>query len=358
MYENQTFEVILARMLARVPDTMDKREGSIIYDALAPAAAELAQAYIEFDLMYKETFGDTSDGEYLTRRAAERGVNRLPASKAIRLGMFTGNSGAAFNPPIDSRFSGDELNYTVIEKINDGQFKIECETAGKIGNEYIGVLLPIGYIPGLAVATLADILVPGEDEETDDSLRQRYFDSLNSQAYGGNTDDYKQKVNELPGVGGVKVYPVWNGGGTVKLVIIDSDYNTPSFALIDDVQTAVDPESNQGEGLGLAPIGHVVTVVGVEEAEANIETNLTFQEGYTWPDVKPGIENVINEYFAEMRRTWADAITLIIRISQIETRALNVTGILDIQNTKINGVQQNLVLDADQIPVLGEVMAI
>ena len=39
----KTFSQILADMLARVPNDLDKREGSIIYDALAPAAVELAE---------------------------------------------------------------------------------------------------------------------------------------------------------------------------------------------------------------------------------------------------------------------------------------------------------------------------
>ena len=38
-----TYEEILQRMLGRVPNTIDKREGSLIYTALAPAAAELIQ---------------------------------------------------------------------------------------------------------------------------------------------------------------------------------------------------------------------------------------------------------------------------------------------------------------------------
>ena len=48
--DNNTFENILKRMLDKVPDILDKRQGSIIYDALAPAAAELAQCYISLDV--------------------------------------------------------------------------------------------------------------------------------------------------------------------------------------------------------------------------------------------------------------------------------------------------------------------
>jgi uncharacterized phage protein gp47/JayE len=90
----------------------------------------------------------------------------------------------------------------------------------------------------------------------------------------------------------------------------------------------------------------------------DIETNITFQSGYTWLDVQTEVEAVINEYFAELRTGWEDAESLVVRISQIETRVLNVAGILDIQNTKINTLQQNLVLGADDIPVLGTVTAV
>lgn len=358
MYEIHTYEAILQRMLDKVPNNIDKREGSIIYNALAPAAAELAQMYIELDAIFTLTFADTASGEYLARRTAELGVNRKPATKAIRLGLFTGAGDVPFNPPIGSRFSGNNLTYTVLEKITDGVFRMECETAGTSGNQYFGNLLPIDYIAGLSTATLADVLVPGENEESDESLRQRYFNSLTSQAFGGNIADYKQKVNELSGVGGVKVYPGWNGGGTVKLTIIDSNYKSPSSTLINDIQTAVDPEGNQGEGFGIAPIGHIVTIVGVDETEVNVKSEITLQNGYSWEDVQPGVEAVISDYFTELCSQWADSAALVVRISQIETRVLGVTGILDIQNTKLNDIQQNLVLGADEIPVLGEVSAI
>ncbi|MEG6521146.1 baseplate J/gp47 family protein [Desulfotomaculum sp. 1211_IL3151] len=358
MYEDQTFESILQRMLARVPNTMDKREGSIIYDALAPAAMELAQMYTEFDVLLNLSFADTATGEYLARRTAEMGITRLPATKARRKGLFYGNSDTPLDVPITSRFSLDNTNYSIVERIAAGEYVLECETPGTIGNQSFGVILPVDFIKDLARAELADILVPGEDIETDDNLRKRYFDSLESRAYGGNIADYQQKVKDLQGVGGVKVYPVWSGGGTVKLIIIDSDFNAPSPALIDNVQTAIDPEGNQGEGLGIAPIGHVVTVEGVENIIIDVETTLSFQGGYTWEDVKPGAKEAINGYFAELRSEWADNTNLVVRISQLETRMLNVNGVLDIFDTKINGLRQNLVLGGNEIPVPGEVTTV
>ncbi len=49
MFESITFESIIKRMLSKIPSDMDKREGSIIYDALAPVALELQLMYIELD---------------------------------------------------------------------------------------------------------------------------------------------------------------------------------------------------------------------------------------------------------------------------------------------------------------------
>ena len=348
MFEDMTYENILNDMLSRVPSDVDKREGSIIYDALAPAAFKLAEAYFKLRNYVDLFFADTAVGEFLSRRAAELGIMRRPATKAIRKIVTTG--------PVDvgTRWGLEDTTYIIIEKVTDFEYKAECEQYGSIGNIYSGPLDNIDNISGVT-AELTDILIPGEDEETDESLRKRYFESLASQAYGGNIADYKQKVTALPGVGGVKVEPVWNGGGTVKLTIIDSDYNKPSPTLIDEVQTAVDPVQNQGKGYGIAPIGHVVTVVGVEEIEIDVEPQITLQTDYTWEDVKPAVEAAINDYFAELRSQWADSQTLVVRISQIEVRILDITGIIDVQNTKLNGQQQNIALGAYEIPVPGEV---
>ncbi len=350
MYESLTYENILQRMLDRIPNTIDKREGSVIFDALAPAAAELAQMYIQADVILNEAFADTASREYLIKRAAERGVVPASASKAIVRGVFN------IDVPIGSRFSLGSLNYKVAEKIVDCQFKLECETEGTEGNRNFGTLIPINYIDGLSHAEVTEILIPGEDEENTEQLRERYFATLDSQAFGGNITDYKEKVNEIKGVGGVKVYPVWSGGGTVKLVIINSQFDKPSDELISNVQTQIDPLENQGNGVGIAPIGHIVTVEGVGIQTVNIETNITYKPDWTWNDIKDYVEKTIDEYLKELSKSWADNENLIVRISQLETRLLNVAGIIDISDTKLNGLEQNLLLDKDCIPVRGDVI--
>ena len=74
MYENMTFENIMDRCLSRVSASVDKREGSIVYDAIAPAAAELAIMYIELAYLLDRAFPDTETGDDLTKKCRERGV--------------------------------------------------------------------------------------------------------------------------------------------------------------------------------------------------------------------------------------------------------------------------------------------
>lgn len=355
MYEDMTFENIMDRCLDRVSSSIDKREGSVVYDAIAPAAAELAIMYIELAYLMDRAFPDTESGDDLTKKVRERSIFRTPATAAIRKGYFEDGNGAAMDVPIGTRFSGDNLNYTVTEKIATGQFRLLCETPGAAGNQYQGNLFPIDYVEGLGAARLADILINGEDEESDEDLLDRYMDSLQAQAYGGNKADYKTKVELLQGVGAVKVFPVWNGGGTVKIVFVNSDWGIPSSDLVNRVQTVVDPVQNQGVGDGIAPIGHVVTVEGVTGTTINVSFTLTFSGSATWSTVETSVKKAIQDYFDSLAKTWDEQENLVVRVSQIETKVLNVEGVIDITGTKINGGTQNISLASNAIPVLGVV---
>lgn len=352
MFEAMTFDVLMQRMLDKVPDNMDKREGSIIYDAIAPVAIELVEAYISLDAVLNESFADTQTRDFLIRRVAERGLTPRTATKAILKGVFTP---ATLQLKMNTRFNCDELNYKVVEKIKDGEYRLECETSGRIGNETFGKLIPIEYIYGLETANLTELLIPAEDDEDTEVLRQRYFDSFDKNAYGGNRSDYIQKTNELQGVGSTKVTPVWNGGGTVLLTILDSEFNPASSELITDVQTAIDP-TGDAKGLGIAPIGHVVTVKTATTVPINISANFIFSDDYNFAACKKQIENTIKDYLLEQRKLWADSDYLTIRTLQIEARILtHVQGVLDIVNTKINNHFDNLQLTEYQVPVFGGV---
>lgn len=350
----ESYEALMERKLDMIDDKRDKRQGSLIYDALAPNAAELASFYTELDLLEDRTFADTATADDLTRRAAERGITRKDAVKATFYGKFLDADGTEYAVPMGTRFFLEEYYYVVISREEDGRYVLECETAGACGNEYLGKLLPLETMTGLAEATLEELRTDGEDAEGDAELRKRYFASFEADAFGGNIADYKRKINAMQNVGGVKVYPAWNGGGTVKVVIIDQGWRAPTTTELEALQNQIDPES-RGEGYGIAPIGHQVTVAGVTEKSCTIQMEISLAEGALQETVLAEMRSKLEAYFVELRKNWADSDTLTVRISYLESRALEVDGVVDIAQCSINGKGGNLILGENEVPVLGEI---
>lgn len=347
MYEDKTYEAILEDKLARVASTLDKREGSIIFDALAPNSLESAMIYVALDTILNETFADTASRDYLIKRCAERGITPLTATAAVAVGEFS------MEIPIGSRFSCDKYNWYAEEQITETKYYMRCETAGADPNGYIGQLIPIEYIEGLATAELTSIVINGEDEEDTETLRLRYLNSFANQSYGFNRSQYIEVVEALPDVGGCKPYRAWDGPGTVKLVITNSNYQPPSAQVVNAVQTAIDPTQNSGDGIGLAPIDHEVTVVAVTGTPINITTTLTFAAGWSLEECLPYIEQTLDDYYLSLNSTWASESNLIVRVSQIEARLLSLSGIVDIANTMLNMEDGNITLDKDAVAVRG-----
>lgn len=345
MNEIPTYEEILQRCLDRIPNTIDKRQGSIIYDALAPCCIELAQMYIELSGIYDQVFIDTAVGEALDKLVEQNGVKRKDATYALRKGEFN------MVVPVDNRFSDGENTYIVIENIAGTNNSIlRCEQAGAVGNGYYGSLTPITYLQGLTKAELTDIIDMGDDIESDEDLRVRYMESVTAPQFGGNVSDYQTKVKSLTGVGGCKVVPIWNGGGTVKLIITNSQGGVPTSSLVNDVQEAVDPNQDQ-QGLGIAPIGHIVTVEGAVAKKIAVSATFTLESGVDPTDIQDSVNNIVDNYFKSLSTNWDKEDNLIARISQLETRLLGVAGVLDITNTKMNNSTSNLSLESNEIPV-------
>lgn len=356
MFEPMSYDVLMQRMLDRIPDDMDKREGSVIWDALSPAALELEFLYMCLEYTLNQGFADTAEREFLIRRCAERGIIPYEASSAILKGVFTPSA----LDVTGQRFSLNKLNYVVLEPIEgeEGAYQVQCETSGTAGNQNFGSLIPIDYIDGLESATLTELLIPGEEEEETEDLRTRYFENFRNKGYGGNVQDYLDKTNSIEGVGATRVTAVWNGAGTVKLTILDGEFNQASSTLIEKVQNEIDPYQD-GKGLGVAPIGHIVTVDTADEQSVNVSTVIEYDVGYGWANLETAIKENISAYLLELRQGWGKIENInnptIVRISQIETRLLTINGIIDVSGTKINGTAANLSISGNKIPVIGAV---
>ena len=365
----QTYQNILTQMLDQVPATFDKRDTSPIPTALGPAAYALEGFYISLNQVQLAAYVQTATGQALDYLAVIAGLTRYPASAAVRLGIFD------MAVPIGSRYStingADSINFqataaTTGETEGDYYYQLTAETPGSIGNEYTGPILPITAIPGLNSAQITDILVPGDDEESDEDFRARIIEALNDRPFGGNIASYRTYIMAIDGVGAVQVYPTWNGGGTVKCSVLGADFLPASPTLVENVQNAVDPPPNQGLGLGTAPVGAQVTVVAPEELTVNVSATLQLASGYAIGQVQTPIQQAIENYMLSVRQEWATPVNTTsveyqanVYVARIVAAIVSVPGVVNATNVQLNGGTADLILTetgaTQQVPITGTV---
>jgi len=336
MFENMTYEAILSQMLARVYNTVDKREGSIIYDALAPCAYELAQIYFDLSHFVDLVSGDTAVGEYLDRIVADYGLTRKLATSAVRKITTSGSIG------IGSRWGINNTVYVVCEEIDVNVYKANCELPGDIGNYYAGNLANIDNISGVT-AVLEDILVPGLEEENDETLRERFRLYLANPAQNSNLAQYKKWAMEYQGVGRAKIFPLWNGGNTIKIAITDSNNGPADNILVEAFQNYMDPGA-AGLGSGTAPIGSKVTVTGGVRKNISVNANVVLADGYTEPE---DAAKAITEYLSSITYEKNS-----VNYMRMGSTLLECKSIVDINNLKVNAGTVDILLNDDEIPVL------
>ena len=161
-YEDMTYEIILQRMIDRIKvkyPSLDVREGSLIFDALAPAALEMAVMYTELDNTRSESFVKTASREYILIACEQMGmdISVFKANAGVHKGEFN------IEVPIGSRWNCEVFNYTVTQFIGLNtdtgyyEYKLTCESEGTAPNNQTGDLTPISSPPnGLSHAVLTE----------------------------------------------------------------------------------------------------------------------------------------------------------------------------------------------------------
>jgi uncharacterized phage protein gp47/JayE len=342
VFENYTYEAILKNMLNKISDDLDKREGSIIYDALAPAALELARIYSDMDRFLSYTFvDDSSPIEYIRKRAAEFGITLKEATYAIKKASFYNSKNELMDVPIGARFSIDSLNYKAIEKISTGTYKLQCEASGTKGNSAIGALIPIEYIKDLAKATINELLIAGEDTESKQSLYSRFVEKIRNPSTSGNKHHYLFWAKEVGGVGDAKVIPMWNGPGTVKIVIVDSDKQPATSALIDEVFNHIEE---------MRPINVAVTVVSAISKDISITGKIKISSSVTLKQVEDSFSNLLAEYLKAVAFN-----QYTVSYARIGSILMSVPGVIDYEDLKLNGLTSNLELKDEEVPNLDNI---
>jgi uncharacterized phage protein gp47/JayE len=347
-YENMTYEVILNRMMDRVFEkypNLDNREGSIVYNAIAPAALELTIMYTELDNVLRESFVATASREYLLIACEDMGidVSTFEANAGVHKGKFD------IEVPIGSQWNCELFNYTVTEFIGMEDeyytYKLSCDTLGTSPNNLTGDLTPITDITiPFNYAKIVECLIEGENETSDEGIRDTYYTHVNSVATDGNIGQYELWCREYDGIGNYKIFPLWNGANTVKVSILSASNKSASETLIQEFQEYLDP-GIKGMGDGVAPIGAFVTVATATEDKINLSANIKMKQGYS--DTAP-VNEALTKYFSDIAYEKST-----VAYMNVGSAIIGVDGVESITDLKINGGIADITLQDEHIPVLG-----
>lgn len=200
------------------------------------------------DWIARQIIPDTADHENLERWASIWAITRKAATFAQREVEFTGLNGAVIPMGTELQRS-DGIIYTTDSAgtISGGvvTIPITCATAGETGNVDTLVLLQL-VSPITGVDNSAEVQatgqVDGEDQETDDSLRERLIFRISNPPQGGAAHDYIAWAKEVSQVTRAWVYPENTGPGTVGLsFVLDNEVSIiPGAPKVAEVQAYID----------------------------------------------------------------------------------------------------------------------
>ena len=344
---------IIKDTLTLVPDNVDKREGSIMFNTLAPTSYMLSRQNYMLGYLAQLLFADTATGEWLDRVTNDFGINRKLATQAIRQIRTYDTKGNPYNIPTGVRFAIEDVSFQTTERQDVGLYKAVCEQYGTKGNFPRKELLPVDNIGGsFGYAELvSDVLIPARDDETDDQLRERFYLYVRSKPYGGNKSDYKLKVMDISGVGNVKIFgaPVM-GPGAVGIIVTDTQGRPATEELLERVRKLV-----AMEGDGIAPIGHHPQVKTSTDRPINVTAALKLRDGVQFELVKPKVQETVAVYINSIDFELDDTIYYSKVIAAILDADL---GIRDATDVTVDGVTTNVSLTRTwaqyEVPVLGE----
>lgn len=347
------FSAMVTATLARQDSTLDKREGSVLYDFASITDNNVSSFALEIADLFDQMFLTSSTGTYLDQHAARSNVVRHEASACTRKAYFysTDDPDTIVYPtiPLESSWSGklsdgSSVSWIYKARVDDTiDYEVfECQVTGSLANDEEITLSSTTYATYDVVLQLVP-LIYGEDDEDDDALILRTQTVEKTPAFGGNRTDYKEKVEEIDGVYGVQIYPAWQGGGTVLLSLCSPEESDPTVStyLVDSVKDLVDPLDAEGEGVGYAPIGHSVTVqsVGTETIKFAI-TNVAIARSYQPTNVTAAIKTALAEAFTEKIHTvWStyDSVSFDyvsqLTLSELEYIIMGVAGVRNVAGT-------------------------
>lgn len=344
MFENINERLILNRMKESIKNGIDSSEGTFTHDLLSPSANEIAKLYNQMDYAISQAFLVNAEGKFLTDKAKEFGVQRKNEQKSVGIVTFYGATGTRITRSTIVSTVNNLQYETIDEAIIEGESVDVTVQAVEAGEKYNIEPLTIRSlstsIGGVTRVENKEQFVGGRLVENDDELRKRTFDKIMYPSASGNANHYKDWAYSVNGVGAAKVMPVWDGPGTVKVIILDANKKPANRALIEKVNENI--EKNR-------PIGATVTVATANTVNFRLNVFIKQFGSALMEEIRTELINKINDYLQkiafEQERVSYNKIVAILE---------NMDSVADYKDVSINSLRvgEDLALESDQIPVL------
>jgi uncharacterized phage protein gp47/JayE len=358
---------ISERMVSNLSDDWRKEKGDFMHDAIDANPIEIKQLEANQDDILKNSFALYAEGEYLDLRVGEVGVTRDLATANKRTLNIQADAGVVvplgytlLAVVLDSE--GNTLEYvtdaaTTYATATMKAIAVTCRTAGVVGNIATGsefILSPA--IPGIQLITDIGTVDAGEDTETDTALWAKYQDRITKPDTGGNKNDYVRWIKALKDangnliIGSARCIPRWNGNGTVKVVIVNSDMTPANAALVLVAQNYLDPLS-AGLGEGKAPCGSAVTVTSAAEIAINVATtSISWDPTADIVGSTAAFKTAVGSYLRSLVFTGQQVI-----LAKIAGLLITTAGVSNYTGLKLNGAILDISISIEQVATMGTV---
>lgn len=352
-----SFETIVARMKADLKNPPNRVEGSFAADNIQAVAKEILKYYDYVNFLQDQHYAETAQGEFLDKKAKEVGVFRKQATKASGYATFEGVTNTlipgGFRVHSDSNsYMTKEIGY--IEANGKVVLPIEAVEAGKEAN------IPAGSINrydsgvnGLRRVHNEYEISGGTELEDDEALRERTLLRMRYPGTSGNQYHYMHWAMEVEGVGRVRVFPVWDGPGTVKVSILDFNQRMANDQLIKKVKHHID---NGGDRLGesLAPIGALLTVstASVKKLDIRGKIILEFGSRLRKEDLADKLKEDLQSYIDKTISYKANRLT----VAKVIDILYSIEGVQDITALTVNGVNDSITFGQEEVPFVESVV--
>ena len=367
MFENHTYEALLADVIAKAPSGIDTRQGSIFFDAISGICMQIAKMYTDIDQVFQYVFLSTASGEYLDMKADEYGVERLGATAAK---YFLEYEGA--EPAVGTRvFHNSSGKYFTVAMDGDNLILVAEETGTDNNDIPSGDLaVPVNTVDGLTSSKFGAVYEYGTDEETDDDLRVRIQEKVAGPAENGNKQHYKTWCESVDGVGIARITPLWNGPNTVKGVLISPDGLPCAENTVMAVQNYIDPATRgetvtidgktyvvgDGLGEGVANLGAHFTATAADSIAITVAFNAILASGKDTDDAEQEITDALEEYFKQLVMETAEATDIVVRVTAVGAIIAGCSSVIDYSDLTLNGGTSNIFPGDDGVPVVSEVI--